>query len=238
VSQTSHDAKAVVRALDALTEQVRRIADALTTGADDEAPTPATTTADDGPRCVQCGSPDVRYRNYREQPFCWPCANGEQQAPAADEAAPNMLRVLADRAARGVLSEAEGEALRRRTEQMIAGRATWKAKAEEIEQDRNDWRRQAEKAARAADLLAGSHRRAEQLAAVLREVLDTFSPMRDAQDGPVAYYDGSADIDPERYERWRAALDGAEQPTTETAERCCGKPGGAICIHDVSQPKE
>ncbi|MFI0929683.1 hypothetical protein ACH4TP_38030 [Streptomyces sp. NPDC021012] len=26
-------------------------------------------------KCCVCGSPDVTYRNYREQPFCWPCAN-------------------------------------------------------------------------------------------------------------------------------------------------------------------
>ena len=45
------------------------------------------------------------------------------------------------------------------------------------------------------------------LAATLREVLDTFSPMKDTHDGPVAYYDGSADIEPEQYDRWRAVLD-------------------------------
>jgi hypothetical protein len=28
------------------------------------------------PRCCMCSSTDVRYRNYREQPFCWPCADG------------------------------------------------------------------------------------------------------------------------------------------------------------------
>jgi hypothetical protein len=27
-------------------------------------------------RCCMCGSIEVRYRNYREQPFCWPCADG------------------------------------------------------------------------------------------------------------------------------------------------------------------
>lgn len=26
--------------------------------------------------CCVCGSPDVSYHNYLEQPFCWPCANG------------------------------------------------------------------------------------------------------------------------------------------------------------------
>lgn len=40
---------------------------------------------DEGPRCVECGSSAVTYRNYREQPFCGPCANGERQAPPDDE---------------------------------------------------------------------------------------------------------------------------------------------------------
>lgn len=26
--------------------------------------------------CCVCGSADVGYHNYLEQPFCWPCANG------------------------------------------------------------------------------------------------------------------------------------------------------------------
>lgn len=89
MSRPTPDAKAIVHALAALTEQVQRLADA-------QPPTPerydAPTTADDGPRCVSCGSADVRYRNYREQPFCWPCANGEQQAPAADEDAQRAAR--------------------------------------------------------------------------------------------------------------------------------------------------
>ncbi|KUN03174.1 hypothetical protein AQI95_24775 [Streptomyces yokosukanensis] len=49
--------------------------------------------------------------------------------------------------------------------------------------------------------------RAEQLAAVLREVLDTFTPMHDKHDGPVTYYDGFAGIEPEQFDRWKAALD-------------------------------
>lgn len=63
MSTTSPDAKAVVRAFDALTTQARRIADALTTpvvrtevAADDDATTPN----DDGPRCV-CGDPIERW---------------------------------------------------------------------------------------------------------------------------------------------------------------------------------
>jgi len=59
VSQTSPDARAVVRALDALTTQARRVADAAETIAlntSTATQTPPTTTADDGPRCV-CGDP-------------------------------------------------------------------------------------------------------------------------------------------------------------------------------------
>ncbi|WP_331731867.1 hypothetical protein OG298_45310 (plasmid) [Streptomyces sp. NBC_01005] len=49
--------------------------------------------------------------------------------------------------------------------------------------------------------------RAEQLATTLQEVLGTFGPMHDVYGGPVSYYDGSADIEPEQYERWQAVLD-------------------------------
>lgn len=33
--------------------------------------------------CCICASPDVGYRNYREEPFCIPCADGDPIAPAA-----------------------------------------------------------------------------------------------------------------------------------------------------------
>jgi hypothetical protein len=36
----------------------------------------------------------------------------------------------------------------------------------------------------------------------------------------------------------RDALDGTEQPTAEPGEGCCGTPGGAICVHDLSKPEE
>ncbi|MGW1814103.1 hypothetical protein ACWCQM_11155 [Streptomyces sp. NPDC002125] len=54
--------------------------------------------------------------------------------------------------------------------------------------------------------------RADRLAATLREVLDTFGPMHEVYGGPVSYYDGSADIEPEQYEGWRAVLDGTTAP--------------------------
>lgn len=33
--------------------------------------------------CCVCSSPDVGYQNYRDDPFCIPCANGDPVAPAA-----------------------------------------------------------------------------------------------------------------------------------------------------------
>jgi hypothetical protein len=30
--------------------------------------------------CCCCGSPDVGYHNFRDQPFCWPCADGTPPA--------------------------------------------------------------------------------------------------------------------------------------------------------------
>jgi hypothetical protein len=66
------------------------------------------------------------------------------------------------------------------------------------------------------------------LAAALREVLDTFTPMKDTWDGPVACYDGSADIEPEQYERWRTVLDGAlrrlADETQSASETCLTNP--------------
>jgi hypothetical protein len=30
-----------------------------------------------GARCCECESTRVAYRNYKEQPFCWPCADAQ-----------------------------------------------------------------------------------------------------------------------------------------------------------------
>lgn len=44
---------------------------------------PAMTATDETPAqpitevCCVCGSTDVGYHNYRDQPFCWPCADGK-----------------------------------------------------------------------------------------------------------------------------------------------------------------
>lgn len=50
--------------------------------------------------------------------------------------------------------------------------------------------------------------RVEQLEAILSEVLGTFGPMHDVYGGPVSYYDGSADIEVEQFEKWRGVLNG------------------------------
>jgi hypothetical protein len=54
-------------------------------------------------RCCVCGSADVGYHNYREQPFCWPCADGDQVAELAD------VDQAAELAARGPTELAELE---------------------------------------------------------------------------------------------------------------------------------
>ncbi|MDH3037884.1 hypothetical protein [Streptomyces sp. TRM75561] len=89
------------------------------------------------------------------------------------------------------------------------------------------------------------------LRATLREVLDTFSPMKDTHNGPVAYYDGSAEIEPEQYDRWRAVLDGAKAvlpaPTDRAAtlleadwivEHCpdhgCVEPSTDVCHCEIA----
>ncbi|MET9012293.1 hypothetical protein ABZX74_15445 [Streptomyces olivaceoviridis] len=76
------------------------------------------------------------------------------------------------------------------------------------------------------------------LAATLREVLDTFSPMKDTWDGPVAYYDGSADIEPDQFERWRAVLDDEPAPVApQPAATAYGDGKGRVfclrCAHTV-----
>ena len=72
------------------------------------APEPAATEATEPATCCVCGGGPVVYRNYREQPFCWPCADcrcnqvlcvrtgindpAVSSTAAADNPAPVMLR--------------------------------------------------------------------------------------------------------------------------------------------------
>jgi hypothetical protein len=67
---------------------------------DDAAEQPIPYSLVEPARCCMCGSTDVRYRNYREQPFCWPCADGTspegKAAVAASLAEPNPVVRAAD----------------------------------------------------------------------------------------------------------------------------------------------
>ncbi|WP_326730257.1 hypothetical protein [Streptomyces phaeochromogenes] len=190
----SADAKAVVRALEGLTTQVRRLADTRQSdfvlsadATDDDATTPATTWTP-GPLVVAeavewargAGKASATIEALTANagcsehpnagsvgPYCLACVivppptNRRPpmdpvhilgiKAPAADEDAPlAACRIMftrtcpqsyagpcGDRAARGVLNDHEATALRARAQQVINGRETWKAKAEEIEQDRD-----------------------------------------------------------------------------------------------------
>jgi hypothetical protein len=71
--------------------------------------------------------------------------------------------------------------------------------------------------------------RIEHLTSTLREVLATFAPMHDTVGGPVSYYDGSADIEPVRYERWRAVLNGETPPSTSRCAACVEVVGWIDC---------
>lgn len=172
----SADAKAVVRATEALTTQVRRIADALSTPVVEVAEAQPTTD-DDALRAFREARAEIdadaiarvtalaerwkytsdRKHGPREELLralhTYPVATGPRslaEAPAADEDARRTTRVasirnLLDRAGRGVLiGGTEGELLRQQVEaelrlsdQLRAGRETWKAKSEEIERDRD-----------------------------------------------------------------------------------------------------
>ena len=50
--------------------------------------------------------------------------------------------------------------------------------------------------------------RVAELEQTATEVLATFAPMHEVYGGPVAYYDGSADITPKTFERWTAVVSG------------------------------
>lgn len=192
----SADAKAVVRALEALSTQVRRIADALSTPVVEVAEAQPTTD-DDALRAFREARAEIdadaiarvtalaerwkytsdRKHGPREELLralhTYPVATGPRslaEAPAADEAARRTTRVasirnLLDRAGRGVLiGGTEGELLRQQVEaelrlsdQLRAGRETWKAKSEEIERDRD---RLAAELEQLRTVLAYEHKRA------------------------------------------------------------------------------
>ncbi|TJZ55593.1 hypothetical protein FCH28_09640 [Streptomyces piniterrae] len=176
---------ALTRHLDGLTTQVRRIADAMTTPTDD-----APTTDDPARDCPACdaGIPHDAHCPTPET-HNWGCGCPTDQAPPEPFGYEyrDALGILLSRAARGVLTADEGPLLRhqvehliRRLDQTAAGRATWKAKGEEMERDR------------------------DQHAVVLAEVLAVFS--RAVVAGEMAFYQTESPIDPKQFERWRSVL--------------------------------
>jgi hypothetical protein len=215
VSQTSHDARAVVRAIDALTTQVQRLADyrqtdfALTPDAADDAPT----TPDDGSteRCEHdgphpgftCGEAD-QTRLFWEAQWARDSERARQHAPAADEDAQRTtrrqsLRNLIDRLDRnGALAYDEGALLRqhveaeiRESDQWRAGRNTMKRRGEEIERDR--------------DRIAAELEQAQAAIERVRAVPESWEQM--PADRHVYIHEAARVV--------RAALDGTEQSTTE-----------------------
>jgi hypothetical protein len=118
VSQTSHDARAVVRALNDLTTQVQRIADTQATRVV-RVGDGVTTTPDDAVRvpCPDCsGAPLFRPDEITDHIVQQ--HTGEQQAPAADEDAlrttrRESARIILDRATRGVALRSDESALLR-----------------------------------------------------------------------------------------------------------------------------
>lgn len=266
--QPSPDARAVVRAAEELTTQVRRIADALTTPvvedavATDDAPTtPATTCSAQHhgvglPRMCIRAAQHEHPRHTDEHGFNWSdtvaiypvgsaaaktslpfprpaeviederplreyvqaasedaclthrqgCCDGTTRdcAFVTDEGRSNVLLVLVDRAARGVLNDHEATALRARAQQVINGRARWKAKAEEIERDRD---RIAEDRDTADRIRAEVQRDRDQHAAVLAEVLAAFVHKVDGYRIPRV----RAEADVATLEKWRSVV----APTAE-----------------------
>jgi hypothetical protein len=158
-----------------------------------------------------------------------PVLDAHKPRPADDEDAPYLIRVLADRAACGVLSlPGEGDALRRRTEQMIAGRETWKAKAEEIERDRN----------RLAEELEGAEQRAE----AFRQQRDQARGERDRSDEAARLArEQRQEMAEERYawqergDRAEAAIERVRRLATDAARTTdAGIDDHAIGRHDMA----
>lgn len=171
----------------------------------------------------------------------------EEQAPAADEDAArtarrDSLRNLIGGGERIALALDETALLRRHVEAEIREHDTMRAVAagnrrhvqvmyaeveaanesahralqqrQEMAQERYVIQEQRDTADR---IRAEAQRDRDQHAAVLTEVLATFGPMKDTYDGPVSYYDGSADIQPEQFERWRSTIaPTVERPWWET----------------------
>jgi hypothetical protein len=170
-----------------------------------------TTTPYDDPRCV-CGDPIV----LSGDPARWIHGPGAgtpaldahtvRPVPAADHA-PYLLRVLADRAARGALSlPGEGEALRRRVEQAIDRGDQLRAQRDQVEEllrvaHETSNRSEAERA-RAVQRAERAEEQRDQLRVTLDEVLRHF--VRKGHPGAPCLESGWVHED--TVARWRAVL--------------------------------
>lgn len=225
MSQPSTDARAVVRAIDALTTQVRRAVDRMPTPViqqADDTDDDATTPTDDGP-CAQ--HPHAPTFNG----LCGGCTQypaDMRQTPAADEeqllrwARRESLLVLLTRVQHGrTLTEDEARTLRHHIETEMRGADAALERAR--------------KAERAVDLLADSHRRADLADAVTAETKRLLerrtTTLRKRAEQAEAAIERVRAL-PESWEQMpadrhvyiheaartvRAALDGTEQPKTE-----------------------
>ncbi|MFF7561936.1 hypothetical protein ACFZB4_18435 [Streptomyces pseudovenezuelae] len=180
-------------------------------------PWPVRVPTADGPRCVQCGSPDVRYRNYREQPFCWPCANGDPQTPGVVKTSvpiPRPAEVVEDeRPLREQLRADEEQTLRLlRREGLLVLLSRLQRGRPVTEAEANTLRQHVETEIREADTARQYERSAWEATAhvlELKAAIERVRAVADQWDNALApaksQYSGPV----------RAALEGAEQPASK-----------------------
>lgn len=222
MSQPSPDARRVARAVDALTTQVRRIADAVSADRDDEPTTngrpvvgidpgtePSMVVAQWIPEPPGAAEHRARVQEWAAQ------VTRPAPAPAVDDDAQRTarrasLRVILDRASRGVILRTDEAALLRQhvdAEQRDADTARERlARAE----------RAAEQTKRAYDQRATELEQAQaatdRVRRVLQDVLATFAAGAAAGE-PVTYLPPHP-VPRQTFERWAAALDGTAQRVT------------------------
>lgn len=211
---TGRDLRALARAADALTTQVRRLAKALTTTPDDAATTPVVSvhgTRDMSPAAREAlgALVDVATRQMTE-------------APAVDEDAlratrRESARIIIERATRGIALRSDESALLRQhfdaeTREHDTARSVAAGNKRHVQvmyAELVKVEARATKAERAADLLADSHRHAEEIerernqqAIVLAEVLRQFT--HETHPGRRCLQSGHVPV--ETVERWRSVV--------------------------------
>lgn len=168
-----------------------------------------------------CGDrPCARFESDDPTPWLDTAPAAEPPADDADPA-PNLLHVLVDRAARGVLTEGEAATFRRRVEQLVNGRATWKAKGEEMERDRDRLAAELTRSENARDHLRCRADAAEAEAERLRDLViaenkraDDAINREDTADSAAEEQRGRAAAAEAAIERVRALVAGIAHPTS------------------------